>query len=197
MLGWMSDLNSTLSCLYGLSMLPSMIRKTLAGCPIMAANPLELHSDNISCHWELIYLLALFRYTYGPHTRPVRHAAAHPSLQSHYSSNDSTPHLHLFTKKVTLATWPAIWRRGPNGYPKQAKHNPITLQWDTPHLLNSAWVIFCFSSAACKDSLRCLRSVRKQDRPLTTKGQTSAVLHLRQFHSKHKNKMEGTSHSLN
>lgn len=36
-------------------------------------------------------------------------------------------HLHLSKEKVTLATWPAIWR-GAGGYPAQAKHNPITPQ---------------------------------------------------------------------
>lgn len=80
---------------------------------------------------------------YGPHTCPHYCAAdrQRPPCASSCFSCSVAPHLHLFMEKVKLATWPAIWR-GPDGYPKQAKHNPITPQGDAPHLPNSAWVIF-------------------------------------------------------
>lgn len=120
-------------------------------CHIMATLPSKLPSANVSCHRPLIYLRALFidTCTSTDHT-PPRPPSASPCF-----SSSTAPHLHLFMEKVTLATWPAIWR-GPGGYPKQAKHNPITPQGDMPHLLNSAWVIFCSSLATCKEPLTCL-----------------------------------------
>lgn len=106
---------------------------------------------------------------------PLCYGPTWPPSTSPCFSCSKAPHLHLFMEKVTLATWPAIWR-GPGGYPKQAKHNPITPQGDTPHLLNSAWVIFCFSLGACKDPLTCLRSARNWNQQMFYEVQTPAAL---------------------
>lgn len=150
----------------------------------MATLPSELPSDNVSCHRALIYLCALFIDTctqvrtavpapplcYGP--------AWPPSASPCFSSRSSTaPHLHLLMEKVTLATWPAIWR-GPGGYPKQAKHNPITPQGDTPHLLNPAWVIFCFSLGACKRSTYMFMVSRELESTDVLRGSNSCCVQL-------------------
>lgn len=116
----------------------------------MATLPSILPSGHASCHRELIYPCALFIDTCTCTDHTHAHATAltdwhRPSSASPCFSSSVAPHLHLFMEKVTVATWPAIWR-GPARYPKQAKHNPITPQGDTPHLLNSAWVIFGFTS---------------------------------------------------
>lgn len=150
----------------------------------MATLPSILPSGHASCHRELIYPCALFIDTCTCTDHTHAHATAltdwhRPSSASPCFSSSVAPHLHLFMEKVTVATWPAIWR-GPARYPKQAKHNPITPQGDTPHLLNSAWVIFGFSSGTCKDPLKCLWSAGNKNHQMSDKFHTSAafgVLH--------------------
>lgn len=150
-------------------------------CPIMATLPSALPSGNVSCHRELIHLRALFidtrarmDHTHTPTPPSCRPPPASSLRLTVASPAAQLPHLHLLTEKVTLATWPAIWR-GLGGYPKQAKHNPITPQGDTPHLLNSAWVIFCFSSGACKDPLTRLWSTTNENQQMSDKVSTPAV----------------------
>lgn len=137
-------------------------------------------SDNVSCHRVLIYLGALFIDTCTS-TKPLcpppvcyRLDCGVPLRFTVLLQQHSLPTYISSWKRSRLDTWPAIWR-GPGGYPKQAKHNPITPQGDTPHLLNSAWVIFCFSLGACKDPLTCSWTARNKNQQMFYKVQTPAA----------------------